>query len=63
MNNIRLNKDICEEYLNVLKVANEQWFYNYAYSTEDYLKLVKAVKYFEDIKTAQRKKLIKEGAL
>lgn len=60
---VRLNKEICQDHLEVLETANEQWFYGYHYSTEDYLKLVEAVKFFEDIKVQQRKKLIKEGLL
>lgn len=60
---IKLNEDICQHYLDTLKVANTQWFNGYHYSTEDYLRLVKAIKYFEDIKVQQRKKLIKEGLL
>lgn len=60
---VRLNKDVCQEHLDVLQTANEQWFNGWHYETEDYLKLVKAVKFFEDIKVQQRKKLIKEGLL
>jgi hypothetical protein len=60
---MKLNEDICRRHLAVLKVANEQWFYGYDYETEDYLRLVQAVKFFEDIKVTQRKKLIKEGKL
>ena len=60
---MKLNKEICQEHLDVLKAANEQHFYGYHYSTEDYLKLVEAVKFFEEIKVSQRKKLVKEGLL
>jgi hypothetical protein len=60
---VKLNKEVCHEHLETLETANEQWFYGYHYSTEDYLKLVEAVKFFEDIKVQQRKKLIKEGLL
>lgn len=63
MAEIKVNKEICEEYLETLRVASEQWFYGYHYSTEDYIKLTEAVKYFEDIKVQQREKLIKEGLL
>ena len=61
MTQIKLNKEICQEKLDVLKVANEQWFNGWHYSTEDYLKLVDAVKFFEDIKVQQRTKRIMEG--
>ena len=60
---MKLNKEICQEYLGVLRVANEQWFNGYNIETDDYLKLVAAVKFFEDIKVQQREKLIKEGKL
>jgi len=60
---IKLNKEICQEKLDVLKISNEQWFNGYHFSANDYLKLVDAVKFFEDIKVQQRKKLIKEGLL
>lgn len=60
---MKLNKDICQEHLDVLKLANEQWFYGYNYETSDYLKLVEAMMFFEGIKQAQREKLIKEGKL
>jgi hypothetical protein len=60
---MKLNKEICEDYLDVLREANEQWFYDYNYEAVDYLKLVEAVGFFEHIKEKQRKKLIKEGKL
>lgn len=63
MKRIRLNAEVCQEHLDVLKMSNEQWFYGYEFSVEDYLKLTEAVKYFEDIKVQQRNKLIKEGRL
>ena len=63
MAEIKLNKEVCEEYLDNLRVANEQWFYGYHFSREDYIKLVEAVKYFEKVKLQQREKLIKEGLL
>lgn len=60
---MKLNKEICQDYLKVLKTANEQWFYGYDYETEDYLQLVEAVEFFQHIRTEQREKLIKEGKL
>lgn len=63
MSEIKLNAEICEEKLEALRVANEQWFYGYHFSIDEYLKLVEAVKYFENIKKQQRQKLIKEGII
>lgn len=60
---IKLNEEICKEHLAVLKVANEQWFNGYNCEIGDYLRLAKAVKFFENIKVQQREKLIKEGKL
>lgn len=60
---IKLNKEICQEYLEVLRVANEQWFNGYEWSIEDHAKFVNALSFFEDIKKQQRNKLIKEGRL
>lgn len=60
---MKLNKEICEEQLEALRVGNEQWFYGYHFTLDDYIKLAAAVKFFEEIKTQQRKKLIKEGLL
>jgi hypothetical protein len=60
---MKLNEEICQEYLGVLKEANEQWFNGWNVETADYLKLVEAVQFFEHIKVEQRKKLIKEGKL
>jgi len=60
---IKLHEEICKEHTDVLEMASDQWFYGHHFSREDYLKLVEAVKYFEDIKVQQRKKLIKEGLL
>lgn len=57
------NKEICEDYLNDLRVANEQWFYGYEFSREDYIKMVSALQFFENIRAQQREKLIKEGKL
>lgn len=60
---MRLNQEICEEQLDALRIGNEQWFFGYHISLDDYLKLASAVKFFEGIKKQQRKKLIKEGIL
>lgn len=63
MEPVKLNKDVCEEHLDKLRAANEQWFYGYNFEVPDYLELVDAVKFFENVKVQQRKKLIKEGKL
>lgn len=63
METIKLNSEICEEKLDALRIANEQWFYGYEFSVDDYLKLVDAVKFFDNVKVQQRRKLIKEGRL
>jgi len=60
---IKLNVEVCDDHLEALRVANRQWFYGLHFGREDYVKLVEAVKYFEDIKVQQREKLIKEGLL
>ncbi len=60
---MKLNKEICQDQLDVLKQANEQWFNGYHFETSDYLKLVEAVAFFEHIKVKQRNKLIAEGEL
>lgn len=58
----KLNREICQEHLDSLKEANEQWFYGYHFSVEDYLRLIKSMEFFEHIKTEQRAKLIAEGS-
>lgn len=63
MAEIKPNEEICKEHLKNLRVANEQWFYGYHFSAEDYLRLVEAVRFFEGIKVQQGKKLIKESLL
>lgn len=63
MAEIKLSEEICEEYLESLRVANGQWFNGYHVSVEDYLRFTEAVKHFEDIKVSLREKLIKEGLL
>ena len=63
MAEIKLNEEICKEHTDTLEVGNDQWFYDYHFSREDYLKFTEAVKYFEDIKVSLRNKLIKEGLL
>lgn len=60
---MKTNKEQCEEYLEVLRVANEQWFYGYHYSVEDHTKLVEALNFFDSVKKQQRKKLIQEGLI
>ena len=58
---MKLNKDIAEEHLKVLREANQQWFYGYDYEVVDSLKLVQAMRFFEHIEETLWQKLIKEG--
>lgn len=60
---MKLHEEKIKEYTDTLEKSSDQWFYGYHFSREDYLKLVEAVRYFEEIKVQQRKKLIKEGLL
>lgn len=60
---VKLHEEICKDHTDALEVASDQWFYGYHFSLEDYVRLVEAVKYFEDIKVQLRNKLIKEGIL
>lgn len=59
----KCHEEICKEHTDALELGSDQWFYGHHTSLEDYLKLVEAVKFFEDIKVQQRKKLIKEGII
>lgn len=60
---VKLHEEICKQHTDVLEIASDQNFYGYHFEVSDYLKLVEAMKYFEEIKVQLRKKLIKEGAL
>lgn len=59
----KLHEEICREHTRTLEIASDQWFYGYHFSPNDYLKLVEAMKYFEEIRVQLREKLIKEGEL
>lgn len=63
MSTMPTNKEICEDYLNDLRVANEQWFNGYHWEVSDQIKLVDAIAFFQHIANQQRKKLIKEGRI
>ena len=63
MADIELNRDMCKRHLAVLEQANNAWFNVWNVEVEDYLKLVEAIKFFNDIKLSTREKLIKEGKL
>jgi hypothetical protein len=60
---IKLNKEMCQENLEVLRIANEQWFNGWEWSITDHAKFVEALEFFEEIKIQQRNKLIKQGRL
>lgn len=60
---MKINEEICKEHTDVLEAANDQCFYGYNFEVSDYIKLVEAMRYFENIKVTLRKKLIKEGKL
>ena len=60
---MKLHEEICKEHTRALELSSDQWYYGYHFSVKDYLKLVEALKFFEEIKVTQRNKLIKEGKL
>ncbi len=57
---MKLNKDICQEYLDILRQADEQWFYGYHWSLADQLKLDEALEFFESIRRTQLRKIVEE---
>ncbi len=58
---MKLNKEVCQEYLDILKQANEQWFYGYHWSLADQIKLDEALSFFEHVRREQLKKVVEES--
>lgn len=53
---IRLNREIADEHLKVLKFASEAWFYGYNWNEAEQIKLDSAMHYFNNVHTKLKRR-------